>query len=426
MPAVNVRAVFGHAAASLEGVRADVGVDRPAKVSQLADLYVRDVVFDEPIVTSDGIALGGHHTLTVRRDGSYRYQGYFRATGYPSYEVAMVTTLGYQIPVPGAQPGTGQLAFAVHGRVVGTDIFSSGDQEYHWDESGHSPLLQTQWSGVRHGQFQHRLEYDTDWFGAAGGVVNFVAQAVALGSTLGAAGVAIVVAGTAADQFDLEQLVIPGLVGIAMAGGAAYVFGPGAMFPAFLIGAVATAALIKQRHLRDEERAFADRVFRGRVPFDRVLLTNLVGLGGVAFTAPGPGGAILVNLGEGYENPTTYTGRGGSETGKKAPGQLLIHELTHAWQIANESFTPEYYCRALPTAVGSAGGDMSAYEYGPPYDGWRSFGTEAQASIVADWFGGSRNPDGGHQRGYPPMHDSDKEPNPYFRYIRDNIRTGIA
>jgi hypothetical protein len=76
-------------------------------VRQLADLYVRDVVFDEPIVTGDGVALGGHHTLTVRRDGSYRYQGHFRATGFPSYDVAVLTTLGYTIPVAGGGPAGG-------------------------------------------------------------------------------------------------------------------------------------------------------------------------------------------------------------------------------------------------------------------------------------------------------------------------------
>jgi hypothetical protein len=69
MPVVNARPVFGHAAASLDGVRASLGLPRPASVRQLADLYVRDVVFDEPILTGDGVALGGHHTLTVRRDG---------------------------------------------------------------------------------------------------------------------------------------------------------------------------------------------------------------------------------------------------------------------------------------------------------------------------------------------------------------------
>ena len=40
------------------------------------------------------------------------------------------------------------------------------------------------------------------------------------------------------------------------------------------------------------ERDFADQVFQDRVPDDRVLLTNLTGIGGRAFTCPGPGGVV--------------------------------------------------------------------------------------------------------------------------------------
>ena len=72
---------------------------------------------------------------------------------------------------------------------------------------------------------------------------------------------------------------------------------------------------------------------------------------------------------------------------------------------------------------------MSAYAYGPAVTGWGSFGTEQQASIFDDWFAGSATPDGrSQQRAYPPMHEDDQTPtqNPYYRYIRDNIRTGIA
>lgn len=57
----------------------------------MARQFGADVVFDEPIVTDGGVALGGHHTLVVSRDGTYRYKGSFRATGLPSYDVAIVT-----------------------------------------------------------------------------------------------------------------------------------------------------------------------------------------------------------------------------------------------------------------------------------------------------------------------------------------------
>jgi hypothetical protein len=426
----DVRSVFGHAAGSLKKVRSLIGVPPPISVGQLAKLYVRDVVFEESIVTDDGTALGGHHKLTVRRDGSYFYEGHFRATGFPSFDVAILTTLSYSIPLPdGTAPASGIIAFTAHGRVHGTN--EPGDRVFKWEEPGASPILATEWQGVRQARLNHNLQFDTDFFGPAGDVIGFLAQVVVLGTTFGAAGVAIVVAGEAADLLNLEQLVLPGLVGVLMAGGAAFVFGPVAMFPAFVVGAVTTAALIKQKRLLDDAKAaaLARSVFLDKLPMDRIVLTNLVGLGNRPFTAPGPGGAIIVNLGKGHDDPASYTGKGGDETNVRAPGQLLIHELTHAWQIGNESFTPEYYCRAFSTAVGTAGGDMSAYNYGSPGRTWRSFGTEGQASIVDQWFAGNKFPNkGGKQVAYAPMLEDDQTPsqNPYYRFIRDNIRTGIA
>ncbi|AMY09577.1 hypothetical protein LuPra_02796 [Luteitalea pratensis] len=429
MPAMHCRSVFGHAAASFEDVRASVGVPRTASVRQMADLYVREVVFDEPIVTSDGVALGGHHRVTIQRDGRYRYQGHFRATGFPSFDVAILTTVGYTIPIPGVPtPAAAQVAFAAQGRVHGTN--EAGDREHTWDTEGVAPLLAAEWQGVRRGQLNRHLEFDTDWFGPAGDVVGFLAQVVALGATFGAAGVAIVIVGEAADLLDVEQIVLPGIVGVVFAGGAAYVLGPSALIPGFIVGAAVTAALITQRPIFPHEEAFAIEVFGPTLPFDRIRLTNLVGFGDRPFTAPGPGGVILVNLGKGFDNPTTYSGKGGDEEGLSAPGQLFIHELTHAWQIANESFTPEYYCRAVATSTGTLGGDMSTYGYGPAGPSWGSFGTEQQGSIVDQWFAGSTDPDERSQQQRPYRAKDDDEQgaaqNPYYRYIRDNIRARVA
>ena len=428
MSPVSVRTVFGHAAGSLERTRASVGLQRPVSLRQLADLFVHDVVFDEPIVTDE--PLGGHHTLTAHRDGSWRYQGHFRATGWPSFEVAILTTLGYQVAVPGNAPAAAQVAFTAKGEVHGSN--EPGERVFAWDTSGASPLLAAEWEGVRRSTPQRHVEFDTDWFGAGGDVVSFLGQAIVLGSTFGAAGVAIVLAGETADLLRLDELVLPGTVGIIVAAGAAFVFGPGVLLPVFLAGAAVTAALVKQRHLTGEERQFVEQVFLGTLPMERILLTNLVGLGDRPFTAPGPGGSILVNIGDhAFDDPVQYNGKGGTKLGENAPGQLLIHELTHAWQIANESFTPAYYCRALSTAVGTLGGDMSAYSYGPAGPQWSSFGSEQQASIVDEWFAGDLFPPDERkvqrQRTCPRMHhDQGERPNPYFRYIRDNIRAGIA
>jgi len=420
MTALETRAIFGHGGNSLEAARTSLGVNRPASVRTLAELYRSDVVLEAPLDTAGGVALGGHQRLTVSRDGSYTFEGHFRATGFPSYDVALVTTLGFPIVIAGAPNGAAQFAFTARGRVSGTN--EPGQRQYEWLEKGKLPQLQAEWHAVRTSRLSHKLHYDTDWFGPAGDIVGFVAQVVALGAIFGASGVAIVVAGAAAEHFNVEHLVLPGIVGVIAAGGASYLFGPRIFIPVFIAGAAATAVTVKQRKLYDDEQVEMDKIFKGKVPYDRVLLTNLVGWGGRPFTAPGPGGAILVNLGSGYEKPLTYTGKGGEELNVRAPGQLLAHELTHAWQIANESFTPEYYCRAMDTAAGTAGGNMSAYVYGNAGGDWHSFNTEQQAKVVDDWYAGKQ---GGTsmQSTYDPM---DEVLNPYYMYIRDHIRTGIG
>ena len=405
----------------------------------LSEPFLRDLVFDEPIVTDE--PLGGRHNLTVSHDGRYRYQGHLRATGLTSFEVAIVATLRHPIEVLGRPPADGQVAFAAHGEIHGSN--EAGEREFAWDEVGQLPLLAAEWDELRGSRFHTRLELDPDLFGAAGDIASFFGQIFALSATFGAAGVAIVLAGNAADLLDVEQLVLPDTVGVVMVSGAAYVLGPGVPYPAFLVGAAVTATLVQQRVLRHDERTFADLVLATPSPpgnaspnadFNgRIRLTNLVGLGGRTFTAPGPGGAILGDLGEGFDDPVTYTGRGGAALGANAVGQLLIHELTHAWQIAHEPFTPSYYCRALSTAVGTVGGDMSAYSYGSAGPPWGDFGTEQQASIVDEWFAGSAFPNGSgvdiRRQGRFPMRHADVDgpnQNPYFRYLRDNIRAGIA
>ena len=296
----------------VRSVRGSVGLPRPAPLRQMVDLYVRDVVFDEPIVTSSGVALGGHHNLPVRRDGSYRYTGHFRATGFPSYEVAILTTLGYSIPVPGSPtPAGAQVAFAAHGQVHGTN--EPGDPEHRWDVPGVAPLLAAEWHGVRQARLNHRSNMTR---------IGSVLLATWSASWRKWWHLAQHSDGRRGDRRcwrgrrspNLEQFVLPGIVGVVVAGGAAFVLGPSALLPAFVVGAAVTAATVKQSHMTDEQKAFADTVFKGNLPYDRILLTNLVGLSGQPFTTPTPGGTILVNLGKGYDDPVRYTGKGGDRS----------------------------------------------------------------------------------------------------------------
>ncbi|MEJ7678271.1 MAG: hypothetical protein WKG06_10505 [Segetibacter sp.] len=161
-------------------------------------------------------------------------------------------------------------------------------------------------------------------------------------------------------------------------------------------------ALITHRSLTDKERAFVELIFGNTLPSNKnILITNLVGIGGRPFTIPNLIGDILVNLGAAYDNPLDY-----ADTGYPRPGQLLINELTHAWQIHHSGFTPGFICEgAWEQLQYTFGKDV----YNPALGGpdWNDFTHEAQATIVDRWY----------QGGCPLNH-------PFYQYIFKNINEG--
>ena len=415
---MTLQTAFGPAAVSLEGVRDALGLPRPASVRQMIVANDKPVVLSEPLITSQGVALGGAHEITLHRDGRARYTGHFRATGWPSYDVAVTTRVIGRNGVVAVM--------AAHGSVHGTN--EPGSRQTSWDQNTVSPHVASYWLSFRQARLEHDLQYDSDPFGTVGDVLTFVGKAMAAAYTAGAAGVVIVLGAEATDGFGAHELALPGLVGVIVAGGTLLVLGPSAAFPAFIAGVAAgvvTAALIRQRRLSDEEFAFVDRVFRGTLPRDRIVLSNLLGLGGRPFTAPIPGGAILVNLGDGFDDPIRYTGMGEGRHGVRAAGQLLVHELTHAWQIEHSPFLPWTMCKGIGNQIGTFGGDMAVYRYGEAGRAWKDFNLEEQASIVDEWFSGDcLTAEDRKQHQFKQRLEDDQ--NPFWRYVRDNIRAGVT
>jgi hypothetical protein len=143
---------------------------------------------------------------------------------------------------------------------------------------------------------------------------------------------------------------------------------------------------VQHRTLEPWEYDFFDRVFRGTLP-DRslILLTDALGLKkhpfspgakGRAFVFPtsdDPDAPVIVNVGEAYESPTTFT-----KDGYETPGQLLVHELTHVWHLHNTHLSGrEWLARAIPD------GD---YDPPPATTPWEDFGVEEKAATVDGWF----------------------------------------
>jgi hypothetical protein len=194
-----------------------------------------------------------------------------------------------------------------------------------------------------------------------------------------------------------------GLVGVLVSAGQLYVQGPGALIPALAVGAGVSAgvnALIKQRPLSFEESVFAQRVFADTLPArERIILTNLADLGGRYFTWPNVAGQFLVNIGDAFDNPMAFT-----NGHYVAPGQVLIHELTHAWQIHHSSFVAGLICESIADKARDQLGE-NVYDYEDGGKQWSEYNLEQQAAIVDHWY----------QEGLSDVH-------PFYRYIQGNIR----
>jgi hypothetical protein len=164
---------------------------------------------------------------------------------------------------------------------------------------------------------------------------------------------------------------------------------------ALAAGAVAARSGRRTRRLTPEEYEWAQQeVFGGGLPpRHRILLTDTAGVDGRAFTFPQPDGSITVNLGpDAYAEPL-------------AQPALLLHELTHVWQIAHQPVRTLW----MAAAVAAQAADLvthRAYEVPPPGRPFARFNPEQQAMIVEHWWVGGR-----------------RETDPYFRYIEGNIRS---
>jgi hypothetical protein len=360
--------------------------------------------FHQAIVTPSGTPLGGWVDVSVSDNGDYSVHFHMHcSSSLASFDFAVRAYL--------SAPGFPTMAFLHTGSVSGVD---SDDHE----EGGHNPLLALYWPQlIANPTFFAGKDYK--WSGAIGTVADLfddLVEAVAgaagfalgviigatseaigwLGATLGPGGTIGVVAGVVVFAVAAASGVgIIGAVILAVVAGVA-------------IGAV-TDALIKSRSLNDAEKAFARQVFGDSVPLDDTIITNLGGASGRGFTAKGVDGKIYVNLGKAFDNPLGPAG-----DAYPHPGQLLIHELTHAWQISHTGFIPGLMCSMLVNQAEFTLGD-NVYDYGPPGSKWADLNAEQQGAIVDQWFGASK-----HSLGYQSM----DQQNIYYRYIFNDLLAG--
>jgi hypothetical protein len=185
---------------------------------------------------------------------------------------------------------------------------------------------------------------------------------------------------------------------------------------------------LRLRQLHPAEIQVAQSVFQNTIPYDRVLLIPLAGIGGRPFTIPGTlmmtgtaaASALLPGIGTFflaaellaglYDKYVIFIGADGYQDALHhpfdsagSPGQTLIHELTHVWQGHNGGFAWDYVYHSIKDQCQLG---TSAYNYDVAmHPGWDTLRVESQARVVDHWFSlGS------------PQYGT------LFSYVRDNIR----
>jgi len=335
----------------------------------LSGAFLGRITLSQRITT--GTALGGEATFELAHDGSYRFHGHMRDSGLVDYDFRVRATIG---------SGEGLVLTAQKsGSVEGFESFDPR-RSFPWDESGTNALLRTEFPFLRPETFAVTKEYSTE--GVIGAIESVLADAVSFLITDIVLGPHVAVAMLIGNELRMATgspvVGLGGFTGTLTAAAGSLLFGPTFAIPIYIGAAFATNLLFEHCTISEEDYAFADLVFRGTLPpRNMITLTNLAGAGGRKFVAPNADGGVLVNLGDAFSDRPGVPMR---KTGGRyqVPGQLLIHELVHAWQLARNSFVPGYVCR---------GAQKSDYNPLPAGSPWGDFDLEQQAATVDQWFG---------------------------------------
>ena len=401
---------------SVRALARSVSAPAPVRLSHLIDLLSAPRILHADITTPAGTALGGQVDVTLFNDGRYSFNVHMHDSGWDPYT--------FRVRCAVQSPGGLTLLFQTSGHTDGTGSNPLGhvNREFHHNENGRNPLIQLYWGDLRTASMSVSKSYDDAGVlhaieDIAKDLLVFLIADVTFG-----AGLALVIAASAEIDNALDASFVGpgGLVGVVVAGGVIWVFGPSAIIAAVVAGVAAgaiTDALIKHRQITAEEYRFASTVFGNTLPPpERIYLTNLSHGGGRLYTWPNLDGSVVVNMNDAFDDPMHYNKNSHYPTN----GQVFIHELAHAWQIRTKSFIPGLICKAAS--------QTGSYSFGSQFDSvgkaWDDFGLEQQASIVDSWFGN-------YARGWSSIEDvTAKLATPaaihdaYFGFIANHIRLG--
>ncbi len=391
---------------------AGIGIEQKAREDQISGCRLRaatlasnTVRLRQNITTPSGTALGGWAELELHSDGTYFFRGHMHDSGAEDYSFHIRAAL--------TTKGGVALVATKSGTVDGTSTLIGRQRNFDWNDQGKNDLISKEWADVKSGQLQVAKAYKGGLTGGMKSILtdllSFVVSDIAFGPQ-----VALVM------FLSNEATAVTGsssIGGLVSAGGLAWMISPTYAVPIFIGGRVATDALIKHHKINAEEYAFAQIVFGNTLPTpDKITLTNIGGKDNRAFVFPMPNGAVQMNL-----TDRIYSAPGGPTKATDpdyypVPGELFIHELTHAWQLKNRQPTMHEWI-----FEGVQNVSYSPHAANRP---WNSNDIEKQATIVNQWF--KRHAvdwkDQADLRNK--LESAGAVRDEYFKFIKDNIRLG--
>jgi hypothetical protein len=389
-----------------------VNMPSPVSLSRLIDALMVPVNFHADITTPAGTALGGTVDITLFSDGRYSFNVHMHDSGFDPYTFRVRCAL--------QAPSGLTVLFQTSGHTDGTgsNPFGHVNRDFDHNEEGQNSMIKQCWMDMRASSMSVSKSYEDAGVlntieDIAKDLLGFLVADVTFG-----AGLALVIAASAelANALDASFVGPGGLVGVVVAGGVVWVFGPSAIIAAVVAGVAAgaiTDAMIKHRQMTSEEYRFASTVFGNTLPpRERLYLTNLSHGGGRKYTWPNLDGSVVINLDDAFDDPMHYA----SINNYPTKGQVFIHELAHAWQIQTKSFIPGVLCKAVL--------ETGSYDYGPAGQAWSDFGLEQQAAIVDHWFGKYAGMWNTIEDVIANLATQDAIHDSYFGYIANNIRLG--
>jgi hypothetical protein len=291
------------------------------------------------------------------------------------------------------------------------------NRDFNHNENGFNAQIKQFWLDVRGSSMSVSKSYEDSGVlstieDIAKDLLGFLIADVTFGAGLA---LAVCVSAEIANAAGASFVGRGGLVGVVVAGGVVWLFGPAVVIPAIIAGVAAgaiTDALIQHRQLTDDEYNFAATVFGNTLPpKEKIYVTNLSHDGGRKYTWPELDGSIILNMGDAFADPVHY-----AKGGYKTEGQVFIHEMTHAWQIQTKSFIPGILCKDVF--------ETGSYSFGPAGQPWGDFGLEQQAAIIDTWFGTYASNWTSQADLVARLADGKAIGDPYFQYIANNIRLG--